>query len=105
MAAGDADNARKSGRFRAQCETIADRYLLSRRETEVMFLLAKGYNAAYIQDKLCISKSTAKTHIGHIYRKLNIHNQQELLLMVEETADETARPDPLRGSFGQNRHP
>lgn len=105
MAAGDADNARKSGRFRAQCETIADRYLLSRRETEVMFLLAKGYNAAYIQDKLCISKSTAKTHIGHIYRKLNIHNQQELLLMVEETADEAARPDPLRGSFGQNRHP
>lgn len=105
MAAGDADNARKSGRFRAQCETIADRYLLSRRETEVMFLLAKGYNAAYIQDKLCISKSTAKTHIGHIYRKLNIHNQQELLLMVEETADEAARPDPLRGPFGQNRHP
>lgn len=85
--AEEADTARKSGRFRAQCEAIADRYLLSRRETEVMFLLAKGYNAAYIQDKLCISKSTAKTHIGHIYRKLNIHNQQELLLMVEETDD------------------
>lgn len=89
QAAEEADTARKSGRFRAQCEAIADRYLLSRRETEVMFLLAKGYNAAYIQDKLCISKSTAKTHIGHIYRKLNIHNQQELLLMVEETDDAT----------------
>ncbi len=80
----EADIARKSGRFRMQCEAIADTYLLSRRETEVMFLLAKGYNAAYIQDKLYISKSTAKTHIGHIYRKLNIHNQQELLRMVEE---------------------
>ncbi|WP_418256191.1 response regulator transcription factor, partial [Gordonibacter urolithinfaciens] len=62
--------------------------LLSRRETEVMFLLAKGHNAAYIQDKLCISKSTAKTHISHIYRKLDIHNQQELLSMVEEARDE-----------------
>ncbi|MEA5019101.1 MAG: LuxR C-terminal-related transcriptional regulator [Gordonibacter sp.] len=83
----EAERSRERGRFRAQCETIADRYLLSRRETEVMFLLAKGHNAAYIQDKLCISKSTAKTHISHIYRKLDIHNQQELLGMVEEARD------------------
>jgi len=48
-----------------------------------MFLLAKGHNAAFIQDQLCISKSTAKTHINHIYRKLDIHTQQELLSMVE----------------------
>lgn len=84
----DYERSRKSGRFRSQCEIIADRYLLSRRETEVMFLLAKGHNAAYIQDKLCISKSTAKTHISHIYRKLDIHNQQELLSMVDEARDE-----------------
>ncbi len=76
--------SRAKGRFHARCEEIADMYLLSRRETEVMFLLAKGHNAAFIQDKLCISKSTAKTHINHIYRKLDIHTQQELLNMVEE---------------------
>ena len=87
-AVSDDERSRKSGRFRSQCEVIADRYLLSRRETEVMFLLAKGHNAAYIQDKLCISKSTAKTHISHIYRKLDIHNQQELLSMVDEARDE-----------------
>lgn len=86
-ALSEAERSRERGRFRAQCEAIADRYLLSRRETEVMFLLAKGHNAAYIQDKLCISKSTAKTHISHIYRKLDIHNQQELLGMVEEARD------------------
>ena len=78
------DESVRKGRFHMKCEEIADRYLLSRRETEVMFLLAKGHNAAYIQDKLCISKSTAKTHINHIYRKLDIHTQQELLNMVEE---------------------
>lgn len=87
VAGREDERSRKSGRFRAQCETIADRYLLSRRETEVMFLLAKGHNAAYIQDKLCISKSTAKTHISHIYRKLDIHNQQELLGMVDEARE------------------
>ena len=80
----DAEEGRRAkGRFHSQCEAIADRYLLSRRETEVMFLLAKGHNAAFIQDQLCISKSTAKTHINHIYRKLDIHTQQELLNMVE----------------------
>lgn len=78
---------RKGGRFRTQCETIANRYLLSRRETEVLFLLAKGYNAAYIQKKLCITQSTAKTHIYHIYQKLDIHTQQELLAMVSEESE------------------
>lgn len=78
---------KRSGRFRTQCETIANRYLLSRRETEVLFLLAKGYNAAYIQKKLCITQSTAKTHIYHIYQKLDIHTQQELLAMVSEESE------------------
>lgn len=84
----DEARAKVRGRFRTQCEEIANRYLLSRRETEVMFLLAKGHNAAFIQDKLCISKSTAKTHISHIYRKLDIHNQQELLAMVDAARNE-----------------
>ncbi len=96
----EADPWRERGRFREQCETIANRYLLSRRETEVMFLLAKGCNAARIQEKLCISKSTAKTHISHIYRKLDIHTQQELLRMVDEECagqGEAGRPTPERG--------
>ena len=66
----------------------ADDHDLSAREIEVFDLLAKGRGTAYIQDKLCISKSTAKTHISHIYRKLDIHNQQELLSMVEDARDE-----------------
>lgn len=75
-------------RFRHQCEIISNRYLLSRRETEVLFHLAKGYNAAYIQEKLFISKSTAKTHIGNIYKKLDIHTQQELLRMIDDVKNE-----------------
>ena len=52
-----------------------------------MYLLAKGHNAAYIQDSLYISRSTAKTHINHVYRKLDIHSQQELINMVETCED------------------
>ncbi|MCD8200061.1 MAG: LuxR family transcriptional regulator [Coriobacteriaceae bacterium] len=71
--------------FCAQCESVADTYLLSQRETEVMFFLARGFNSAYIQEKLFISEGTAKTHVRHIYRKLNIHSQQELMRIVAET--------------------
>ncbi len=77
------DGKRRPGRFRMKCEMVANTFLLSRRETEVMFFLAKGHNSAYIQEKLYISEGTAKTHIRHIYRKLDVHTQQELMRLVE----------------------
>ena len=76
--------ARSGGRFRGKCETVANTFLLSRREAEILFFLAKGHNAAYIQEKLYISEGTAKTHIRHIYRKCDIHSQQDLMRMVED---------------------
>ena len=75
---------RGGGRFRGKCETVANTFLLSRRETEILFFLAKGHNAAYIQEKLYISEGTAKTHIRHIYRKCDVHSQQDLMRMVED---------------------
>ncbi|WP_417160600.1 LuxR C-terminal-related transcriptional regulator [Senegalimassilia anaerobia] len=76
--------ARGGGRFRGKCEKVANTFLLSRRETEILFFLAKGHNAAYIQEKLYISEGTAKTHIRHIYRKCDVHSQQDLMRMVED---------------------
>lgn len=67
--ADEGEERKGGGRFRAKCETVANTYLLSRRETEIMFFLAKGHNAAYIQEKLYISEGTAKTHIRHVYKK------------------------------------
>jgi DNA-binding CsgD family transcriptional regulator len=87
------------GRFALRCEELADNYMLSRRETEVLFLLAKGHNAEFIQNKLCVSRSTAKTHINHIYRKMDIHTQQELLNMVDnrKESESTAVNKPVTG--------
>lgn len=81
--ADEGEERKGGGRFRAKCETVANTYLLSRRETEIMFFLAKGHNAAYIQEKLYISEGTAKTHIRHVYKKTNVHSQQELMRLVE----------------------
>lgn len=72
------------GSFVRRCDQLSDEFGLSAREREVFFLLAKGHNAAYIMEKLCVSRSTAKTHINHIYKKMDIHTQQELLTMVED---------------------
>ena len=71
------------GKFRRKCSVIADTYLLSRRETEVLFLLAKGFSSSMIQEKLYISEGTANTHMRHVYRKINVHSQQELIRLVE----------------------
>lgn len=63
---------------------IAEEYGLSKRETEVCVLLAKGRDTAYIQEKLFISSGTVCSHRDRIYRKLGIHSKQELLDLVEE---------------------
>ena len=73
----------KLGRYKRKCAAVADTYLLSRKEAEVLFLLAKGRNAAAIQEALYIAPGTANTHMRHIYRKLDVHSQQELIALVE----------------------
>lgn len=50
---------------------------LSRRELAVCALLAEGRANKEIADALCISENTAKTHIRHIYRKLDVRNRSE----------------------------
>ena len=54
-------------------------YGLTNRETQIYLLLAEGRNVPYLQEKLCISEGTARTHVTHIYRKLGINNRQELI--------------------------
>ena len=69
--------------FAQRCDKVAKTFLLSEREAEVLVLLAKGRTSSYVQRELYISKGTAKNHLWHIYRKLDIHTQQELIDLVE----------------------
>ena len=66
-----------------RCSSAAQRFGLTVRETEVLQLLARGRNVPYIEEELVISRNTVKTHIKHIYQKLNVHSQQELIDLVE----------------------
>lgn len=74
------------GALSVSLDEIAGRYFLSAREVDVLALLVAGRSGPYIADHLCISSNTVKTHIRHIYTKLDVHDRQELLDLVH-TAD------------------
>jgi DNA-binding NarL/FixJ family response regulator len=48
---------------------------LSRREVEVLRLVADGKTAAEIATELFISKRTAEHHVAHIYTKIGVANR------------------------------
>lgn len=52
---------------------------LSRRETEIMKLLADGYNNKEIADKLVVSPSTVHTHRSNLMAKLGLNSRHELV--------------------------
>ncbi|MBB3278143.1 response regulator transcription factor [Slackia isoflavoniconvertens] len=73
--------------FETACATVAEKHRLTARETEVFELLARGRTSPVIQEKLVLSHNTVKTHVRHIYAKLDVHSQQELISMVEEATE------------------
>ena len=77
------------GQWKHRCELLAERSGLTARETEIMLLLAKGYTAELIQERLYISKNTVKTHTYNLYGKIGVHSKTELLQMIESIDPDT----------------
>lgn len=50
---------------------------LSARETEILQLIAKGVSNSQAATMLALSKATIRTHLEHIYRKLEVSNRVE----------------------------
>ena len=50
---------------------------LTRRELEVLSMLAEGETNARIARRLIVSEDTVKTHVKHILRKLGVHNRSQ----------------------------
>ncbi|MEG0217679.1 MAG: LuxR C-terminal-related transcriptional regulator [Raoultibacter sp.] len=69
--------------FRRRCEEVAAAYKLSAKEAEVMILVAKGRSTPRICEELDISQGTANTHLTHIYKKIDVHDKQQLLDVLE----------------------
>ena len=84
FAAPPAAGAVHKSSLEERCERLAKRYKLSPREREVLSYAAQGRNAKAIAEKLFISESTTKTHMSNLYRKVNVHSQQELLALLDQ---------------------
>ena len=55
---------------------------LTKREQEVLVLLARGHNQQQIAVALFISPKTVATHIQHILRKLDVHSRAEAVALA-----------------------
>lgn len=66
--------------------------LLSRREEEVMRLVAEGLGNREIAEMLSLSEHTVKNYIFHIFDKLGISNRVELVLYAVSAPRGGARP-------------
>ena len=68
------------------CDELKRMYGLTPREREIIELLGQGRSVPFIADMLFLAKSTVETHRKSIYKKLGIHNRQELLNLLGESA-------------------
>ncbi|ACV23506.1 Nitrogen regulation protein C [Slackia heliotrinireducens] len=66
----------------SEADTLQLDRVLTKRELEVVNLLTQGLSASHVAATLHITVSTAYKHIAHIYKKLNVSSQQELLVRV-----------------------
>ncbi len=65
-------------------DAFAARYSLTKRECSVMELWVKGHTTAFIEERLCVSKHTVKTHVNHIYEKTGVNSKEGLILLFEQ---------------------
>lgn len=58
--------------------------VLTRREMEILSVLASGAKNEEIADKLFISPHTVKTHLYAIYRKIKVSNRLQAVLWASK---------------------
>lgn len=66
-----------------KCLALGERHGLTKREVEIIQLIAKGRSRGHIASTLVISENTVKGHARNAYGKLGIHGKQELLTLIE----------------------
>jgi DNA-binding NarL/FixJ family response regulator len=67
---------------------------LTRRELEILRLVAEGLTNEEIGKRVFISEKTVKTHLTNIFDKLKVNNRFKAALLIMNRAMETSHPAP-----------
>lgn len=62
---------------------VGERYGLSKQEIVVMCLYARGRSVRVISEQLHLAQSTIRTYIQRLYGKLDVHDKQGMLDVIE----------------------
>ena len=65
------------------CSKVARVYGLTQREQEVLELMVQGMSAPHIAETTCVSLATVKTHVNHLYKKLDVHSRDEAVAIAQ----------------------
>jgi LuxR family maltose regulon positive regulatory protein len=58
--------------------------LLSKREVEILCRIAEGLSNQAIADEMVVELSTVKSHLKHIYRKLNVESRTQAVALARK---------------------
>lgn len=72
-----------------RCAALSREAGLTRREEEVLGLLARDMSASEIEQALCVTNATVKTHTQAVYHKLGVHSRREIVGLVDAGTDAT----------------
>jgi DNA-binding NarL/FixJ family response regulator len=68
--------------FNQPAQGVSEEYNLTKKEKEVLTLLADGNSYKMVADKMGISYYTVNTHVKHIYDKLQVHSIGEAVSLA-----------------------
>jgi DNA-binding NarL/FixJ family response regulator len=83
--------------LRVELERFADRYRLTAREHDVVYLLVTGYSTVpLIAERLGLSQNTVHNHFKNVFRRTHTNTKAGLLsLFISEAMGKQARVQPL----------
>ena len=66
-------------------ESVMKGYGLTNRESEIAWLLYRGFTNRQIGEELFIAETTVKKHASHIYEKMQVSGRKEFRAKVNES--------------------
>lgn len=82
--------------FRRQPVNVEADVRLTRREEEILELLAKGFGNKEIAARLSASVETVRVHVRHIYEKLHVHSRTEAAARFLTAGDRGLGSSPIQ---------